>query len=299
MSETMVFDGPLVAEESPVLARTRSPEPKGCLVKIYPAGGDNGVIHLPQHRFSIGRGPGCDLNLMDSAISRQHAAVEPKDERFYVADLGSTNGTYVNDHRIDVRPLAAGDYIRVGSHVIKFLPSDHIEAKYHAALYAMVVTDGLTGVYNKRFFLDAVERELVRAQRHQRVFAVAIFDIDHFKQVNDTYGHLAGDAVLQELCARLRSTIRRDEYFARYGGEEFAVLLPETTRAEARGFAERLRGVVANQPIEFGPIKIPVTISIGLVQCTGQWRGTALELIELADRKLYEAKLAGRNRVAD
>lgn len=278
---------------------------KGYLIKIYPAGARDGLMELPVvnselPEFIIGRGSDCQLVLLDTEVSRQHALIKPHVEGTYmIQDMGSTNGTFVNDLRVERhRLLDAGDLIKIGSSIIKFLSSDHIEAQYHETLYSMMISDGLTGAHNKRFFLEVIEREMVRSQRHRRPLSLAIFDIDHFKEVNDTYGHLVGDAVLRELSRRVKAVVRKDEVFARYGGEEFVVVLPEATLKEARGFAERIRKLVECTPmVADSDTPIPVTISIGIAQTSGERPMTPEDLICEADRKLYEAKRSGRNCV--
>jgi diguanylate cyclase (GGDEF)-like protein len=187
--------------------------------------------------------------------------------------------------------------LRSGSHIFKFLSSDHIEAQYHETIYTMMITDGLTGIHNKRIFLETLDRELVRSNRHCRPLALVMFDLDHFKSVNDTHGHLAGDAVLREVSARIRASVRKDEIFARYGGEEFAVLLPESNAEEARAFAERLRLLVAETAVSVNENDIPVTISVGVAHNEGMIEPSPEAMIALADQFLYEAKRSGRNCV--
>lgn len=269
---------------------------KSCLIRIHPAGPGEGLIELPQTRYIIGR-EDCSLELPDSAVSRQHAYIEPRMGNYMICDMGSLNGTHVNDKLIDKQFLIAGDLIRIGTTILKYLSSDHIEAQYHETIYSMMISDGLTGIHNKRYFMEVLERELVRSQRHGRPLSLAIFDIDHFKKINDTYGHPVGDAVLRELCSRIRSTIRKDEVFARYGGEEFVVILPESTVEQACGFGSRLLRLVGDKAMEVGNTRINVTISIGIAQTTGERLITPQELIEEADRKLYQAKAGGRNRL--
>lgn len=291
-----------LSQQTVVSKNWEAPQPRdsggnSCLVKIYPPGADAGLLVLPPRRFVIGRGPDCDLDLVDSAVSRLHAFIEPRAGNFLLVDMGSTNGTFVNDELIEKRFLVAGDFVRIGSHIVKFLASDHIEAQYHETIYSMMITDGLTGIHNVRFFLETLDRELVRSQRHRRPLSLVMFDIDHFKLINDNHGHLAGDAVLRELCSRIRTTIRKDEVFARYGGEEFGVILPESSIEEAIGFAERLRCIVSEVPMPVQNLNIEVTISLGIAHTNGDRPITPKSLIWEADQKLYQAKRAGRNRV--
>jgi diguanylate cyclase (GGDEF)-like protein len=156
--------------------------------------------------------------------------------------------------------------------------------------------DGLTGVHNKRYFLEVLEREIAVAVRQAAPLSLAMVDIDHFKKINDTHGHLAGDAALKELCRRLGPRIRTTDLLARYGGEEFAVVMPATARAGALELAEALRALVEGQPFAHEQVRIPCTISLGLATLELASPGTATDLIKRADDHLYEAKRSGRNR---
>ncbi|MFO0944384.1 MAG: GGDEF domain-containing protein [Planctomycetota bacterium] len=279
------------------LGMSRETESRGCLVKIYPPGDNQGLIDLPHSRYLIGRDAECDLTVDDSSVSRRHASIDPVDGEYLLSDLSSTNGTFVNEDRVTTRVLANGDFLRVGSHIFKFLESDNIEAQYHETIYSMMTTDGLTGARNKRYLLEAFDRELARAHRRARPLALAMIDIDHFKSINDTHGHLTGDAILREVCDRIRKEVRSDEIFARFGGEEFVVLMPEASLEEAVVFANRLRARIADQPFRVHEKEIPVTISIGVAITQGDRSVFAEDLIAAADEKLYEAKNTGRNRV--
>ena len=160
----------------------------------------------------------------------------------------------------------------------------------------MTIIDGLTGAHNKRYFLEFLEREAARCARHKRPLSLLMFDIDHFKNINDTHGHLTGDYVLKEMARRLLGRIRREELMARYGGEEFAAVLPETDHAGAMTFGEQLRALVADEQFEYEGDKFTVTISIGIAPTEGQDIDTAT-FIKMADDNLYRAKREGRNRV--
>ncbi|RYG75757.1 GGDEF domain-containing protein, partial [bacterium] len=213
-------------------------------------------------------------------------------------DDNSTNGTYVNDEQIArAFMLTNGDRVKVGPTIFKYLSGQDVESQYHEEIYRMTIIDGLTGAHVKRYLLEALEKEMTRARRHERELAFLMFDIDHFKQINDQHGHLAGDFVLKELARIVQGRIRRDEVFARYGGEEFAVVLPETSYEGAKALAEGLRQKIESSEFVFQNEKIKVTISIGIA-CLGQNEKTSLDLIKVADLHLYEAKRSGRNRVA-
>lgn len=278
-----------------VIEKASATAAKSCLVKIHPAVLGEGLIDLPDHRFIIGRSSECNLSLFeDQAVSRQHAYIERRPEGFVVVDLGSTNGSYVNDEPITERVLSTGDLIRIGSHIFKYLSND-VEAQYHQTIFTMIVTDGLTGVFSRRYFEEALDREVVRSQRHHRPLSLVMFDIDSFKSVNDEHSHLVGNEVLREVCRRVAPSIRRDEVFARWGGEEFVVLLPESKRDQAAAFADRLRKLVADAPITVGTLQLPVTISLGVGITNGEPHIDGHALVLEADRNLLRAKAAGRN----
>lgn len=274
------------------------PAPDACLVQIHPVGPTLGrrvpVAAVP---VVIGREPDCEVEVADGSVSRRHARVGVgPDGAFYVEDLGSTNGTFVNDARVRTAGLRDGDYLRVGPCLYRFLAGGNLEAEYHEEIHRLAVIDPLTGVHNRRSLTETLAREVERARRFGRGLAVVLFDVDHFKAVNDRLGHLAGDMVLKEVAARLRGQTRRDELFARYGGEEFAAVLPETDTEGALVYADRARRAVAATPVVFEGEPCPVTVSAG-VGVLGA-AVTPEELLRAADDRLYEAKRAGRNRVA-
>jgi diguanylate cyclase (GGDEF)-like protein len=213
-----------------------------------------------------------------------------------VVDLGSTNGTYVNDSEIHGEtPLRNGDLIKVGGVVFKFISGGNIEGRYHEEIYRMTIIDGLTQIHNKRYFTDFLDREIARCARYGRALSLILFDLDHFKGINDRHGHLAGDFVLKKVAGRVSQQIRREELFARYGGEEFAVVLPESDLEKASIFAEKIRCLVEGMTFRFDGCEITATISAGVTTATGPT--DLLEFIKVADERLYEAKRRGRNRV--
>jgi diguanylate cyclase (GGDEF)-like protein len=269
-----------------------------CLVHIYPTGPSMGRRYpLAQKPLVIGRGIDCDIHIDDHAVSRRHARIQPADGGYQAADLGSTNGTLVNDVAVAVRTLEDGDYLRVGNCIYRFLAGGNVEAEYHEEIYRLTIIDALTGVANKRCLLEFLGHELARAARYRRPLALVLLDIDRFKAVNDEHGHLCGDYVLRELAACLKPVIRADELFARYGGEEFAVVLPECPREPAAAVGERLRALVETHPFRYDGRPLRVTISVGVAATTGHDGLSSDDLIGQADDKLYEAKRAGRNRV--
>ena len=268
-----------------------------CLVRIHPPGIENSVIPLRDAETSLGRDPDCTISLADDFLSRTHAVIEVGPDRVVVRDDQSLNGTFVNDFRISTCPLVEGDQVRIGGHIFKFLSVDHIEVRYHEAVYEMMTLDVLTGTHNRRYFDDALRRELLRTTRHWRPMGLVLIDVDRFKAVNDTYGHLVGDEVLKVLCARIRKRIRGDEVFARIGGDEFAVTLAEIQIADAASVAEEIRSRVSESPILTSAGPIDVTVSIGVGHTNGQEPISPMELIERADRMLLTAKKGGRNQI--
>ena len=245
----------------------------------------------------VGRGTDNHIVLDSDSVSRRHAHFEARAKAWIVSDDGSTNGTYCNDEQV-LREvvLRNGDRVKVGSTIFKFLSGADVEAQYHEEIYRLTIIDGLTQVHNKRYLYEALERELIRGRRHSRNLAVLMFDIDHFKRINDLHGHLAGDFVLKELARIVQSRIRRDEVFARYGGEEFCIILPETMLDGAVELGERLRQQIQDHCFVFQQDKIRLTISVGAA-VLGEEDRNAGELLKRADERLYQAKNSGRNRV--
>ena len=249
----------------------------------------------------IGRDASAQIQLDEASVSRTHARILHHGEQVHVLDLGSTNGTFVNDHPIREQALSPNDLLHVGRVIFKVLMGAGVEASYHQALYRLTTTDPLTEAYNKRYLLENMERELSRARRQDSDVSFVMFDIDHFKQINDTHGHLIGDFVLKHLAARVHARVRCEDLFARYGGEEFALMLPGIDLRHAAMFAEALRGLIASAPFVEDDRIIPVTTSLGVASLRellerGE-RPSAADLIAVADARLYEAKRGGRNRV--
>jgi two-component system, cell cycle response regulator len=270
-----------------------------CVVVIYTK--EPGLLGkrfvLDKPRIGIGRGADNQIVLEGDSVSRRHAHMERRTNRWWIVDDGSTNGTYVNEEQIArEQELNNSDRLKVGPTILKFLSGADAEAKYHEEIYRMTIVDGLTQIHNKRYLYEALERELIRARRHERPLCAVMFDIDFFKRINDQFGHLAGDHVLREVAKVIQGRIRRDEVFARYGGEEFVIVLPETPLEGASALAENLRERIFEHPFVFQAETIPVAISVGCAQL-GTNDKTASDLIQRADEKLYEAKRGGRNRV--
>ena len=280
----------------PQADRKPSSPKDACLVVIY--GEEMGRrVTIAGEQTVIGRSSKCDLQIDQESVSRNHARIAFDGSKWRISDLGSTNGTYVNDELIEEETqLRDGDQVKIGRTIFKFISGGNVEGQYHEEIYRLMTVDGLTEVHNKRYFQETIEKESSRAKRYGRGFSLVMFDIDHFKAINDTYGHLAGDAVLRQLGLIVKQNVRRDDIAARVGGEEFGVILPEVAREGALVFAEKLRGAVEAAAFRFESTRIRVTVSLGVAQ----WEPThkdGEELVRAADDKLYEAKRSGRNRV--
>jgi len=270
----------------------------GSLVVIYGAGMGR-LIPIDQGELGIGRDPSNQVVVEQESVSRKHCLLRQRGGVVYLQDLGSTNGTYLND--VEVRhpreeALRSGDLVKVGGTIFKFLGAGSVEALYHEEIYRMAIVDGLTEVNNRRYLLEFLDREMARCMRHDRPLSVLLFDLDHFKRINDEHGHLAGDAVLRELAGVVRSKmIRKEELLARYGGDEFVIVLPESTIAHARLFAMRLLSLVSSLEVVFEDRKIDVSISLGLASMSRDFT-EPLDFIEAADANLLMAKRYGRGR---
>ena len=268
---------------------------EACLVVIY--GLDLGKkYNVDRPSIVIGRSSKADIQIDQESVSRNHCKLINTGKSIMLRDLGSTNGTYVNDELVDEYVLRDGDLIKIGRCIFKFLSGNNIENAYHEEIYRLTTVDGLTQVYNKRYFIETLEREIGRAHRYRRELSLIMFDIDHFKKINDTYGHLAGDHVLKQLASVIKARIRREDIMSRYGGEEFAIILPEIDNYNAVQFAEKIRGIVEKAAFRFEDTDIPVTISIGCASMTTELQEPH-EFVRVADGHLYTAKSQGRNRV--
>jgi diguanylate cyclase (GGDEF)-like protein len=279
------------------LAEIQRPPPRAESILIEIHGPNLGKNYkLAEDTVLIGRDPGSTIPIDQETVSRQHCKLERQRGALFVEDLRSTNGTYVNDCPVRRERLRHGDLLKVGSVVFKFISGGNIEGLYHEEIYRMTIVDGLTQVHNKRYLLEFLEREISRAIRVGRPLCLVMFDIDHFKKINDTYGHLAGDYVLKEMCSALKGKVRPEELLARYGGEEFVVVLPETGLSTGSTIAEQYRRLVASHEFRFGQTQIPLTVSLGVAELSPM-AADPLNFLRAADDMLYQAKAAGRNCV--
>ena len=257
------------------------------------------MVKLEKGEFVMGRAPDTQLQVEDDGISRKHCKIsQAANGHFQLVDLGSTNGTFLNGIKVNVATLQDGDKIQIGANsVVKFSIQDQLEEQYQRSIYESATRDGLTRIFNKKYFLDTLRKEFAYCLRHRVPLSLVMFDIDHFKKINDTYGHPAGDYVLQRVAAKVAETVRQEDLFARYGGEEFALMLRESPSDKAVRAAERCRRAIDGAEFVFNGTPIRVTVSLGVATVLDSDFSQPEDLIAAADKYLYRAKKGGRNRV--
>ena len=207
------------------------------VISAKSAAGIGRMFKLDRSETVLGRSSEAQFQVEDDGISRKHAKVVALgDGRFQLVDLGSTNGTYLNGLRVNTAPLYDGDKIQIGSNtVLKFSIQDQLEEQYQRSIYESATRDGLTRLYNKKYFMETLRKEFAYCLRHRVPLSLVMFDVDHFKKINDVYGHPAGDYVLTRIAQRVSDTVRTEDLLARYGGEEFALMLRESAEDAGAG----------------------------------------------------------------
>jgi diguanylate cyclase (GGDEF)-like protein len=275
----------------------RSPRDRAYLIVL--TGSNVGEMYrLESGESIIGRGTAATIRLGDDGISRRHARVISENNVVRIEDLGSSNGTLVNGTLVTQVALRDGDKIQFGSTtILKFTYHDKLEENFQRAMYDAALRDDLTKAFNKKHFIDRLEQEIALVRRQNSPLSLVMFDVDHFKRINDTFGHVAGDHVLAKLAQVTHGTVRADDVFCRYGGEEFTILCRGVPLLTAGSMAERLRGIVEGTEFVFDAREIPVTISLGVAAFPEVPAHNGTELIAASDEALYAAKHAGRNRV--
>lgn len=268
---------------------------------LFLAGPLVGKLHeLKEGEVVLGRAPEANISINDNRISRKHISIAVSKGGSVLSDLGSTNGTFVNGRKIQTHVLQDGDKVQLSSSTIfKFAYQGNLENVFHQELYKMAVLDALTGIFNKRYFLDRLKEEFSHSKRLKQPLSLIMMDIDHFKQINDTHGHLAGDCALSHLTKTVKPMVRASDVFARYGGEEFVILLRNTDTAGGFLLAERIRKTVEQTETHFEQVPILLTVSLGIATLDEQNEFDSPEgLIETADKFLYQSKEGGRNRTS-
>jgi len=264
-------------------------------------------IPLEREQVILGRALEADVRINDSRVSRRHACVDTiydaqtKATEYVLTDLTSRNGTLLNGQKVKKETLQHGDKITVGEHILRFEMLDEIDREYQRQIRRLLSHDDLTGLLSSRSFFSELRREAERAKLEKRIFCVLMMDIDFFKNVNDTYGHLTGSKTIEEIGQCITQSLRSGDAAARFGGEEFAAFLLDAELAQGLVAAERIRSEIEN--FEFSIIrqgkpseKHHITISIGVATFPIDSKDP-IELVEHADSALYRAKRMGRNRV--
>jgi diguanylate cyclase (GGDEF)-like protein len=284
------------APPPPALQVPKPEDESGAYLVVIAGAGFGDMYKVKGERTVIGRGERAAIRIIDDGISREHAALEQEGKAVVLLDLDSTNGTFCNGVRITRQELVDGDKISLGSStILKFTYQDHIDQFFQRQLFESALRDSLTHTFNRRYFLDRLQGELRFSVRHGKPLALLFVDVDHFKSINDSYGHPAGDQVLAEVARVLMTAIRAEDVLARYGGEEFAIICREVEAAGAEALGHRLIAAVAERQFEHAGKVIPVTVSVGAA--VDPALQDPQELIGAADAAMYEAKRAGRNRV--
>ncbi|HET9956550.1 MAG TPA: GGDEF domain-containing protein [Polyangiaceae bacterium] len=277
------------------LIRSTAPSQALLIVLSGPRLGTRSV--LGESAVDVGRGSQCHLILDADSVSRRHARVEWNGQEHRLVDLASTNGTYLNGSRVREAVLKDGDRIGIGKALLKYVAGGNIEAAYHEEIQRLARFDALTGIYNKRQFEESLRFSMLAARTAPKPVSLIVFDIDHFKRINDTHGHTAGDQVLCDVAKVVKEGLGEGYVFGRVGGEEFAILCEGSGLEAAAEHAETIRSRVSQHRFAFEGSAFPVTVSLGVAERTGGGDEEPEKLYERADEKLYRAKTSGRNRV--
>lgn len=269
----------------------------GWLVQIHPLDLEQNRIPVGRYPLTIGRSNQCDIVLNHPSISRRHAKISLEPAGHRIEDMGSTNRIRINEQYQTVHSLRTGDRIQLGDRIFRYLTDDDVENQYHRLVYSMMTRDSLTSVFNKRYLMECLNRELIRCRKFKRPLSVILMDVDHFKTINDHYGHITGDDVLIEMAHRVNSVLDEDMIFARFGGEEFAIVGSEIDFEAAFQLAERCRHAIASLPLETETQSVPMTVSVGLASAVPRKNDKPKRWLIQADQCLYLAKHQGRNQV--
>ncbi len=286
-TDTLKIDLELAKAVDPVLILIRG-TPQG---KKYSLKG--------HRRYILGRDKSAEIQLDDANVSRQHSEITIEDEKIYIRDMGSRNGTFLNDETIGANKveLAKEDMIKLGSTILKYLPAGQLETLYHINITNAAHIDKLTSLFNRKYISEVLEVEFKRAKALHSSISVVLFDIDNFKKINDTYGHDAGDQVLTALGAQVKASgLRERDLAGRYGGEEFIVVLTNSSTEQAAEVAERIRKKIEAHEFIYDGTRIPVTVSLGVASIKKDFHLGA-DIYKEADKALYESKKTGKNKV--
>ena len=298
---------PLEDDDLKTLVRPRQPEdaalaPPDWALVAYAGVSLGRIFPLKVGTTMIGRSPEAEIALLDAEVSRNHAKIHwttgpDGSTQLAVEDLGSTNGVILNGAKVQGSALLkAGDRLTLGGHVLKVVALDFLERGFHETLLDQSTKDSLTGLANRSATLNELKTRFELAMRHHRPLSVIMVDLDHFKKINDTYGHGAGDFVLRSFGERVQAKLRGADLAGRIGGEEFLLVLSETDTEGALILAERIRKAMGDTPhaLPNGPLE--ATCSVGVAERIPTDHSPG-DLMGRADAALYQAKKDGRNRV--
>jgi two-component system cell cycle response regulator len=259
------------------------------------------IVTIDDAPITIGCAHDADLVVDDSGVSRHHARfARMADGSFYAEDLGSTNGTFLRAARIGVALLHGGDLLQLGPHLrVRFAIVDPVEETLYRRLYESSVHDPLTRVFNRKYLGDRLLAEVARARRDKSEVVVLMIDVDCLKDVNDQYGHLAGDRALCAIAARIQRALRVEDVLARYGGDEFVVVAVGVAGDDAAELAERVRRAVEGLHMAARGRDVHITASVGVASLSEVEASDdpLAALLAAADARMYGAKEMGRNRV--
>lgn len=298
-------DDKTIIAESPNLTILQSPKRKNACLVQYSGSRLGKRYPLVESPMVVGRSPTVQIVINEASVSRSHARFLLQGDNVVVEDMGSSNGTFVNDSKTEGGvQLKDGDIVRLGTVLLKYFAHDNVDSVMHDKIYRMATIDAGTQIFNKQYLMDALESEFKFSKTYTRELSIIYYDLDHFKPVNDNYGHNAGDFILRESCALVKAAVRKEDILGRYGGEEFVIILPNTDGRTAVELAERIRHKHETHPflIEFEEkgakkrVNHRQTISLGVQQLKSTLTSVK-EFLEAADKKLYNSKHTGRNRV--
>ncbi len=239
----------------------RRPKASACLVEIYGQQIGRKII-LTQGELVVGRSQKADVQIDQESVSRKHARFSIKGSGITIEDLGSTNGTYINDEPANNTPLQNQDQIKVGRTIYKFLADEDLESAYRQELLRLAAIDGLTECFNEAYLTEQLTREVSRAYRYARPLSLVLFDLEGMGRINKELGQLAGDTVLTQLAHRVRNRLRREDIFARLNGGLFAVVAPESAQDDVGSLVQKIQKLVTEQPFYFEEMELSIGLHI-------------------------------------
>ena len=280
--------------------RAADQTPPALVVLMGPTSYIGKQFALDQSEFIIGRSGESPIQIDDRSVSRNHARILVVGNDVTISDLGSANKTVVGSTTLTPGApfkLRNNDQIKIGNVILKFLERGNIESVATKELHEKATRDSLTGAFSKGSLLERGPELVKRSETLGEELSLIVFDLDHFKKINDQYGHSAGDFVLKKVCQIIMTKlVRSEDFFARYGGEEFVILLIKSPLQSSIEIAERIRSTIENADFTFEGKQVPVRVSAGVATRLPQeteWEN----FFARADAALYLSKQGGRNRV--